>query len=334
VPGGLDGVAWAKDCWARIAALCGSDDGPVPGGCWNQPGSGQVQNSIVNALYLTLSVRLYRETSDARTYLPAIGRSVGWFLGWIDPPSSAPAVCPATVNRQGDPTGLLRNGVYRFDPVQDYTFSIQLPEQAILFAGLAELAALDPSAMEDRGDLDAVRSLRESQEGARNLLGRLSAHWTRFFTPKGVLQVPPFSFNAALPDAMVVGKGPFLRYALEAEAALLAHGSDLTEYYQPTADAAWATRRDGSLGPDWVPAGPGRKAFAESFHDFYTSGLGPRPAACPALDDPDYPFLPESEWCSYGFSSEVTQSPHVAITVQTLGLDAMTAAMAHWPKGQ
>jgi hypothetical protein len=53
---------------------------PIGGGCWNKKDSG-AQNTVTNALYLTLSIRLYAATKD-ETYLNAACEQFLWFGLW------------------------------------------------------------------------------------------------------------------------------------------------------------------------------------------------------------------------------------------------------------
>lgn len=337
---GTDTLDAAQACWMKINANCKSASGsPVPGGCWNQPDFQGVQNSIVNTLYLALSVRLYRETKDGPTYLPVIADSIDWFQKWILlQPRKSSTECPATSNFKSTQKWLIRNVVF---PAKEhyndtYTWDANLPEQALLFAGLADFAAIDLPSSIPGVDPCVIARLKGLQANeVKTLLSNLPSNWSLFFTGGGVLQVPPWSFNFSDAQAdMIVGKGPFLRYTLGAEPSLLAAGTDLRSKYQPTANAAWATAGSYTDSPpaqmwaNWVPGGPNLGDFAKRFNTAWHDGPNQTPPSCGSQE---VAFLTEDQWSSYAFERYAGTEEEVAmLTQQTLGLDAMAAAMSTW----
>ena len=76
----------ASDCWQKMydKAWDRGDSRypiPIPGGCWNKKDAG-AQNTVTNALFLTLSIRLYSATRDKK-YLNAACDQFLWFGEWF-----------------------------------------------------------------------------------------------------------------------------------------------------------------------------------------------------------------------------------------------------------
>ena len=370
---GLDTLSHASDCWRRIHQNCRTADGsPVPGGCWNQPNFGGIQNAIVNSLYLALTVGLYEETHDGSTYLPPLADSLDWFQQWILRSGKSLGFCPATSNFGGEWMGLIRNTVYSesHNSYPSYTWDAQLPEQAMLYAALAEFAGIllpsSDSVESSKAEQKAIQKLKAfkseplgnlpwghsvakdlAQESAEKaLLTQLAKEWSLFFTKDGVLQAPPwyFAYNGD-PQDLVLGKGPFLRYALEAEDALRAAGVDLQPHYQPSADAAWSTRGlypnsdPTQMWANWVPEGQGRVPVAQKFYSAWQGG--PTQPFCGGDQGETFltPATP-STWSSSayvfsqyaGYGDTPSQRKVSKMTQQAMALDAMAAAITTWKK--
>ncbi|MCP4328441.1 MAG: hypothetical protein GY791_08395 [Alphaproteobacteria bacterium] len=88
---------YAHDCWQVMQSYAWVSankqyDGPaqpVEGGCWNSyfkpKGNGGIQNTVTNALYLCLSIRLGRCVPVLDyPYLDAITEQLRWFSEWFD----------------------------------------------------------------------------------------------------------------------------------------------------------------------------------------------------------------------------------------------------------
>lgn len=300
----------AQTCWQKMHSIGYDSESkakPIPHGCFNraQGDEGGTKNTVTNANFLVLCVRLHEAVPSDEAYLRMSYSQYQWFKAWFD------------YKEEQQERYLWKNLVherprgkpdYMHDDRPDWQEGwVWTGDQGLLlgaFAGLlrvkSDFKKIDPKFDVPGFERDVTNFIRDLSTGLTDLL---------FSSEDHVLREAPFnsSFGSNYGWDYVGGRGVLLRYLSDSNVRTFL-GHDFDVQLNATAQAAWESRNpsNNQVSVYW------NQRNDESFAKTFSKAWG----------------YPDNIIVKWGYDAE---NPDGAAILQAMGLDALSAAIAIRP---